>query len=209
MNPSRILTSTHTLTRRPLSSLARNTKSHPRFLSAQPTSRPNTTRRTARSPSSYLLPLPTRTRPFSYSHAPQNNTPTTFTDPARSDLFYHLVPPPNPLSSVRPAFAVSFLESPPPSSKSSTVLGWLPAEAPGKEDEAGLNDFEENSAFLLTYPCTFLTYCALPVGLTHFAGGFRELLHRAISSGLSEGVDDIQIAGAMQTGQGWMHINGM
>jgi len=71
---------------------------------------------------------------------------TSFEDPSRKRLFYHLVPPPTPLSDSRPVFAVSLLADPPPSSESSTVLGWLPAETPGDDRGAGLNDFVENRA---------------------------------------------------------------
>ncbi|ETW77269.1 hypothetical protein HETIRDRAFT_241563, partial [Heterobasidion irregulare TC 32-1] len=120
---------------------------------------------------------------FSSSIPYRNEHQTTFVDPNRPDLFYHLVAPPTPLSSSRPVFAVSLLEAPPPSSTSSTILGWLPAEAEGESEGAGLNDFKENSQF-------------------------RTLLHEAISTGLAQGVDDIQINGAMQTQRGWMHING-
>ena len=73
-------------------------------------------------------------------------TTTSFEDPSRTGLFYHLVPPPTPLSDSRPAFALSLLADPPPSSESSTVLGWLPAETPGDDRVAGLNDFVENRA---------------------------------------------------------------
>ena len=72
---------------------------------------------------------------------------TTFEDPSRKGLFYHLVPPPTPLSDTRSVFAVSFLSDPPPFSESSTVLGWLPAETPGDDHEAGLNDFVQNCAY--------------------------------------------------------------
>ena len=81
----------------------------------------------------------------SSSHS-QTQTTTSFEDPSRKGLFYHLVPPPTPLSDSRPAFAVSLLADPPPSSESSTVLGWLPAETPGDDRGAGLNDFVENRA---------------------------------------------------------------
>ena len=37
---------------------------------------------------------------------------------------------------------------------------------------------------------------------------FRDLLHETIQEGLRDGVDDIQINGAIQTQQGWMHIHG-
>ena len=38
---------------------------------------------------------------------------------------------------------------------------------------------------------------------------FLPLLHEALSSGLAEGVDDVQASGALQLGEGWMHIHGM
>jgi hypothetical protein len=78
--------------------------------------------------------------------SPEIPTSTTFEDPSRKGLFYHLVPPPTPLSATRPAFAVSLLADAPPSPESSTVLGWLPAETPGEDSNAGLNDFVENRA---------------------------------------------------------------
>lgn len=78
--------------------------------------------------------------------SPEIPTSTTFEDPSRKGLFYHLVPPPTPLSDTRPAFAVSLLADAPPSPESSTVLGWLPAETPGDNRGAGLNDFVENRA---------------------------------------------------------------
>ncbi|KAN0107752.1 hypothetical protein V8E52_009841, partial [Russula decolorans] len=106
----------------------------------------------------------------------------TFEDPSRKGLFYHLVPPPTPLSATRPVFAVSLLADAPPSPESSTALGWLPAETPGDDGNAGLNDFVENPRFL-------------------------PLLHKAISEGLAEAVDDIQVAGALQLGNGWMHVH--
>ena len=72
-------------------------------------------------------------------------------DPSRPDLFYHLVSVPHPVdpSVSTPAYAVSFLSTPPPSSKSATIIGWLPAIALGAvtgDVEAGLNDFMENRA---------------------------------------------------------------
>ncbi|KAJ7756956.1 hypothetical protein B0H16DRAFT_1537533 [Mycena metata] len=105
----------------------------------------------------------------------------SFTDPSRPDLRYHLVEPPTPLSSELPAFALSFLPTP-PSSNSSTVIGWLPAATSSSNDEAGLNDFKENPKF-------------------------RVLLHEAIQNGLREKVDDIQVNGAVQLGNGWMHVH--
>jgi hypothetical protein len=82
---------------------------------------------------------------------------TTFEDPSRKGLFYHLVPPPTPLSDTRPVFAVSLLADPPPFSESSTVLGWLPAETPGEDHEAGLNDFVQNRAYAVSIFRTRLT----------------------------------------------------
>lgn len=55
-------------------------------------------------------------------------TDIVFPDPNRSDLYYHFVNPPTPLSSTLPAFALSFLGTTPPSADSSTVIGWLPAQ---------------------------------------------------------------------------------
>ncbi|PFH53424.1 hypothetical protein AMATHDRAFT_1090 [Amanita thiersii Skay4041] len=78
----------------------------------------------------------------------------TFPDPTRPDLYYHLVGPPTPVSDSHPAFALSFLSSPPPTKsgserESAGVIGWLPAvveHVAGAEggEEAGLNDFKEN-----------------------------------------------------------------
>ena len=97
-------------------------------------------------------PLPRHFASSSSAHAPSDGqipastSSTTFEDPARKGLFYHLVPPPTPLSSTRPVFAVSLLADAPPSPRSSTVLGWLPAETPADDRDAGLNDFVENRA---------------------------------------------------------------
>ncbi|KAH9077617.1 hypothetical protein EDB83DRAFT_2344878 [Lactarius deliciosus] len=129
-----------------------------------------------------LGPLSVRHFASTRSFKDQFSQTTTFEDPSRKGLFYHLVPPPTPLSDTRPVFALSFLANPPPSSESSTVLGWLPAETPGDDREAGLNDFVQNRRFL-------------------------PLLHEAIASGLAEAVDDIQASGALQLGEGWMHIH--
>ncbi len=107
-------------------------------------------------PRGLSLPLPSlaprrqqhTTRHFSstLSRTEQSSRTTTFEDPSRKGLFYHLVPPPTPLSASRPVFAVSLLADPPPFSESSTVLGWLPAQTPADDREAGLNDFVENGA---------------------------------------------------------------
>ncbi|EPQ51902.1 hypothetical protein GLOTRDRAFT_80907 [Gloeophyllum trabeum ATCC 11539] len=109
-----------------------------------------------------------------------SDQPQSFADPTRPDLFYHLLPPPTPLSPTAPAFALSFLPSPPPSATSCTIIGWLPAEGAG--EQAGLNDFVENPAF-------------------------RDVLHEAIKEGLQEGVDDVQRNGAAALQEGWMHIH--
>ncbi|KAJ7151458.1 hypothetical protein C8R43DRAFT_1005251 [Mycena crocata] len=135
--------------------------------------------KTPRSTSRYAPPhSDSRQQRHSYS---TTSSSTSFADPTRADLHYHLVDPPTPLSSNLPAFALSFLPSP-PSTSTRTVVGWLPAATAGSDDEAGLNDFRENPEF-------------------------RVLLHQAIQDGLREGVDDIQINGAAQLGNGWMHIH--
>ncbi len=168
------------------------------------------------------LPLPSPTRaghkqqlgPLFVRHSSstrslkdQSSQTTTFEDPSRKGLFYHLVPPPTPLSGTRPVFAVSLLADPPPFSESSTVLGWLPAETPGDDHEAGLNDFVQNRACAASVCLSVVsrTYCNPPPCLP---ARFLPLLHEAISSGLAEAVDDIQASGALQLGEGWMHIHG-
>ncbi|KAK1227529.1 hypothetical protein PQX77_009436 [Marasmius sp. AFHP31] len=99
---------------------------------------------------------------------------TSFPDPTRPDIFYHLV---QTSDDALPAFAVSFLPTPPPSPESSTIIGWLPVG-----EGTGLNDFRENSKF-------------------------RAVLHEAIQNGLKEDVDDVQRNGAIQQHSGWMHIH--
>lgn len=143
-------------------------------------------------------PPPAQRHPYSSSSVP---TSTSFRDPARPDLHYHLVDPPTPLSSKLPSFALSFLPSP-PSNGSSTVVGWLPAATTANDDEAGLNDFVENRE-----PIYLRTGRRTNRILTSLAK-FRALLHNAIQDGLKEGVDDIQINGATQLGNGWMHVHG-
>lgn len=86
------------------------------------------------------------TSPSSSGHAP-----LPMTDPTRPDLFYHLISPPNPLSAHVPAYALSFLATPPRTSAASAVIGWLPAQSGGEGQEAGLNDFKENRT------CSMLT----------------------------------------------------
>jgi hypothetical protein len=73
---------------------------------------------------------------------------TSFQDPERPDLYYHLVGPPTPASASQPAFALSFLPTLPEPADSSAIIGWLPAaleQNSGQgQGEAGLNDFVEN-----------------------------------------------------------------
>ena len=74
---------------------------------------------------------------------------TSFRDPDRPDLYYHLVSPPTPVSASQPAFALSFLPTLPGPADSSAIIGWLPAvleqnSGQGRGEEAGLNDFVEN-----------------------------------------------------------------
>ncbi|KAF8635670.1 hypothetical protein AX15_000296 [Amanita polypyramis BW_CC] len=108
---------------------------------------------------------------------------TSFPDPERPDLYYHLVSPPTPVSGAQPAFALSFLPAPPKTADSSTIIGWLPAvQEQGSGEGASLNDFKENEKF-------------------------RNLLHKTIQDGLSEGVDEIQTSSATQLQHGWMHIH--
>ncbi|KAJ3482018.1 hypothetical protein NLI96_g7278 [Meripilus lineatus] len=108
--------------------------------------------------------------------------PTSFSDPERPGLYYHLFEPPTSVSSTSPVFAISFLPGAPLVAESKTVLGWLPAQTFGGDGEAGLNDFRQNPSFL-------------------------NILHEAIESGLNDGVDEVQKNGAIQTQQGWMHIH--
>ncbi|KZV75644.1 hypothetical protein PENSPDRAFT_646940 [Peniophora sp. CONT] len=121
-------------------------------------------------------------RPFSMSARTLQEQQTTFPDPERADLWYHLFEPPTPASGTHRVFAVSLASTPPPTPSSSTIIGWLPAEPNSGRQEAGLNDFVENATF-------------------------RHVLHDAIKQGLAEGVDDIQVHGALQLREGWMHIN--
>lgn len=71
--------------------------------------------------------------------------PTTLIDPSRPSLFYHLFPPPNPISKALPAYAVSLFEQPPKDAQSAAIMGWLPAAGSNEAGgEAGLDDFKEN-----------------------------------------------------------------
>jgi len=119
----------------------------------------------------------------SSSSQAQAQTTTSFEDPSRKGLFYHLVPPPTPLSDSRPAFAVSLLADPPPSSESSTVLGWLPAETPGDDRVAGLNDFVENRALLFPPRLARLT----PYALGELLTALRLVIHSALPPAPSQG----------------------
>lgn len=120
---------------------------------------------------------------------------TSFTDPERPDLYYHLFD----VSQSSPVFALSFLPDAPTKLDSSAIIGWLPAETRSQSEQAGLNDFKENRTSPLQALTTVLTICPAK---------FLEVLHEAVQSGLRDGVDDIQINGAIQTQQGWMHIHG-
>ncbi|KAH8102220.1 hypothetical protein BXZ70DRAFT_60781 [Cristinia sonorae] len=128
------------------------------------------------------IPIPRIKRPFTTAARPHETQRTeSFPDPDRPDLFYHLFHPPTALSSSAPVYALSFLQDAPRNVTSKTILGWLPAAGQGA-DGAGLNDFKENPAF-------------------------RVLLHEALQSALKDNVDEVQRNGAIQTQQGWMHIN--
>ncbi|KIJ63645.1 hypothetical protein HYDPIDRAFT_91999 [Hydnomerulius pinastri MD-312] len=109
-------------------------------------------------------------------------------DPSRPDLYYHFVslPRPSDPSQSTPAYALSFLPTPPPSGRSPTIIGWLPAVSEGASEDvdAGLNDFVENPRF-------------------------RPLMHEAIQQALREGSDEVWTNGALQLQQGWMHIHGL
>jgi hypothetical protein len=120
-------------------------------------------------------------------------------DPSRPDLFYHLTTLPH---SPDPVYALSFLPTLPASIRpnSAAVIGWLPAAAEA-EGESGLNDFAENctSGVLVLEVTTDVNTCA---------ANFRAALHDAVGASLDEGTDEIWMNGALQTGAGWMHING-
>ncbi len=130
-----------------------------------------------------------------------SSTPPTskaFSDPDRSDLFYHLIQPPNPVSSSNPVYAVSFLSTEISSPDSKAVMGWVPAETEG---EVSLIGFRENGEPRYIFERNDSVD-------THISAIFKEILHEAIRKGLQEGVDDIQINGALQTHSGWMHVHG-
>lgn len=99
--------------------------------------------------------FPMRNWPEYRVHTPfSSRSATSFADPSRPDLFYHLVDPPTPASSSVPAFALSFISSPPPTSDSATIIGWLPAQTSGDQSKgqgAGLNDFRENRRNLSSF----------------------------------------------------------
>ncbi|BEI91851.1 uncharacterized protein CcaverHIS019_0406710 [Cutaneotrichosporon cavernicola] len=117
-------------------------------------------RGTLRSP---ILRAPALAHAYS---TPSTPSPAT-RDPAHPHLYYH------PYAQ---RIALSFLPNPPPT-KSSTVIGSLPATP-----EAGLSDFEENPAF-------------------------RIVLHAAIKDGLEKGADErIMYEAEMRPGDGYMTL---
>ena len=118
-----------TFATRPIPGLQKSHLSHSEFLSTLLRTRPNQ-----------------RYRCYSDTSAPA----APMTEPSRGDLFYHVLPPPTPISSSLPAFGVSFLNKPPHSADSCAIIGWLPAVSEGEGQEAGLNDFKENRESNLT-----------------------------------------------------------
>jgi hypothetical protein len=129
-----------------------------------------------------------------HRHFSNSQLQKSFPDPSRGDLFYHFFSPP-------PVYALSFLSTPPPSVDSCTVIGWLPAVAEREGQETGLRDFKENRE------CNYRKAHSSDID-NLYTEKFRILLHQAIRDGLNEGVDKIQINGAIQLHQGWMHIHG-
>ncbi|KAF8899581.1 hypothetical protein CPB84DRAFT_1681168 [Gymnopilus junonius] len=131
---------------------------------------------------------------------PDARTYTTFqaanivySDPNRSDLFYHLMYAPSASSQEQPIFALSFLEVAPPDLDSPAVIGWLPAqtyltdvpqtpEEQTRSQEPTLEDFVPNPKFV-------------------------EALQDTVRHVLKEGLDEIWENGAKQIQAGWMHIN--
>lgn len=81
----------------------------------------------------------------SSTREPPDASPTSFADPDRPELFYHLFRPPQ---TDRAVFALSFLPETPHVADSCVVLGWLPAHVEGG-GEAGLNDFRENGELVI------------------------------------------------------------
>lgn len=145
-----------------------------------------------------ITPLQAQLRRWSSSQAP-------LADPSRPDLFYYLLPLPREPdhSQSTPVYALSFLPTPPPSPRSATILGWLPAVTnAGTEDvDAGLNDFVENRASM---PCIRVPN----VSCQRSSARFRPFLHEAVQQALREGADDVWTNSAIQIQQGWMHIHG-
>ncbi|SRR5258708_2931714 len=74
---------------------------------------------------------------------------TSYEDPERPGLYYHLVG--GITNTPLPSYAVSFLEEPPKTVSSPTILGILPAASSQGEEsqEAGLHDFRPNREFHL------------------------------------------------------------
>jgi hypothetical protein len=109
-----------------------------------------------------VLHHPPLRRPHIRPQSTSSQVPALLSDPSRPDLFYHLVSLPrlSHPSQSPPMYALSFLPTPPPSGRSRTIIGWLPAVAEGgNEDvEAGLNDFVENRTYgNILRPCRLLT----------------------------------------------------
>lgn len=83
-------------------------------------------------------------------HSTSSPTPgyagTSFSDPDRTDLFYHLLnsQTEHPFPGRPRVFAVSFLGHPPSTPDSETIIGWLPAVEAGTGQHVGLHDFKEN-----------------------------------------------------------------
>ncbi|KAF8330754.1 uncharacterized protein EI90DRAFT_3059184 [Cantharellus anzutake] len=129
--------------------------------------------------------LPTRVAivPLALSQTRHFRRPeqTSFEDPERRGLYYHLVGATT--NKELSSYAVSFLEEPPRNVSSPTILGILPAvSSEGEESqEAGLHDFQPNSKFL-------------------------DILHDSIKVSLERDTDETIRAEAQQRGSGWMHV---
>ena len=112
---------------------------------------------------------PYRTTPLHPQIRRRFSSKAPLADPSRLDLFYHLLPlplEPEPSQSI-PVYALSFLSAPPPSPRSATILGWLPAvtDAASEDVDAGLNDFVENRVYTRSIPS--LAYRPLQRTLDH------------------------------------------
>lgn len=102
--------------------------------------------------------IPELTKPYTRNYVTDSNVaPTSFSDPSRPDLYYHLVHLES-TTSTQPVFALSFLPTPPSSADSSTVIGWLPASTLQGDDEAGLNDFKQNRELMIISYASFIDH---------------------------------------------------